>query len=403
MSDKLYYADPSLLTFTSRVTSCRPGGTKGSWAVELEASAFYPGGGGQPADKGTLTPEGGSAVEVLDVATEGAAVCHYTGHSIAPDTLVTGTIDTARRLHYMQQHTGQHILSAVMYHELNIDTLSVHLGSDYSAIEIHSPELLDDTVIRRIEDKANEIIRSSIPVKQRNPRSAESAGFLRRELKTTEDIRIIEIEGYDAVGCGGVHCSLTSGVELILWAGQEKIRGNVRTKWIIGQKAFEDVREKRIIVHTLTARYSAPQTSLVQRMEEEDQKKAALARELGIVKKRYADLCACELNRRGRQVAGSILYTGIYGDLDMNDLREVANLITAQGSRIAVLLSRSGDKGSPWILAVSHDCPFDFAGMKDRFLALIGGKGGGRHPQWQGSWDPSTGITEDGLFTCFGS
>ena len=401
-TEKLYYADGTLLAFDSEVVACRYDEKTKRYGIELHATAFYPEGGGQPSDKGVLLPENGQApVQVLDVSSIEKTVVHYTNEPIEPGTKVSGSVDGPHRTHFMQQHTGQHILSGVLYHELGLNTVSVHLGEDCTAIEVQSAELLTDEDIAAAEDKANWLIRSALPLRIRKPGTSGDTGFLRRELKTVEDIRIVEIEGYDAVGCGGVHCESTSGAELVCYAGQEKIRGNVRLSWMIGRRAFEDLREKRSIVSKLTVMYSSPQDRLIGRIEAERRKYSETAYENGLLKTRIARAKIEDLTAKGRSIGGSTLYAAVLDDLDIQGLREIANELTAQKNAVAVLLSRSEKEGNLWLLACDRDNPIDFGKIRGPFLELISGKGGGRPPQWQGSWDPSTPISEHDLQQLF--
>ena len=268
MTEKLFYSDPQGTEFNTRLISQElretPKGHR--WIVRLEASGFYPGGGGQPADRGTLNNR-----EVLSLSTENDEILHHLSAPLEEGEPVFGRIEPLHRRHYMQQHTGQHILSAVLAQSFGYATLSVHLGERYSSIEIAVPSISPFEIVQ-LEDEANRIICENRPVRavMVDPEELEAlspGSTLRRPLKRNRNIRIVEIEDIDKIGCGGVHLERTGEVRLIKHLATEKVRGNSRLTFLIGDQAFSDYREKSRISAWLSEHLSAPQEELITSLE----------------------------------------------------------------------------------------------------------------------------------------
>ena len=185
MTEPLYYADPRLAEFTARALAVEE--ADGAWNVELDRTAFYPEGGGQPADRGTL---GGAAVR--DVRREGERIIHVLAAAPQGDPLA-GRIDWARRWDFMQQHTGQHLLSNVLLAVCGAPTVSVHLGDDLSTIELDVPAIAD-SALEAAEDRAAELIAADLPVTARWVDDEELAGLaLRRPTSRKGRVRLVEI------------------------------------------------------------------------------------------------------------------------------------------------------------------------------------------------------------------
>ena len=249
--EKLYYNDNHLTTFTATVFECRQEGDR--YAVGLDRTAFYPEGGGQPSDRGFI-----GNVPVLHVAKGKDYPVHYTTEPLEPGTDVVCKVDWDRRFDYMQQHTGQHLLSSVLMKRGNWATVSVHQGEEYVSIEVDGEEVPDEALYE-VERETNRIIYSHLPVKTFWVEEENLSDYpLRRPPKVTGTIRLVQIDGVDCVPCGGVHTSSTSEVGLVIYLGQEKIRGRVRTLWKAGERAFALIRENQSILTGLGVRYSVP-------------------------------------------------------------------------------------------------------------------------------------------------
>jgi alanyl-tRNA synthetase len=236
-SERLYYDDAYTVRFTSRVAAV--GAHRDRPAIELERSYFYPESGGQEADRGTL-----GSRRVVDVqADEAGRVWHLidgADPSLVAGAEAQGEVDWARRFDHMQQHTGQHILSAALERELKAPTVSSHLGEERSTIELPLPGT-DWRAMERAELAANRIVWEDRPV-ERHWTDAEGVQrfALRKRPQVAGRIRIVEIPDWDVSACGGTHTRRTGEVGAIKIVGWEKLRGNLRLEFLCGGRALRD-------------------------------------------------------------------------------------------------------------------------------------------------------------------
>ena len=238
MTERLYYNDSFLREFDAQVLSCEPvsaarpaADAAAKWQVKLDRTAFYPTSGGQPYDTGQL----GTAkiIEVKDVDEE---IVHVTDRPLDSGN-VRGTIDWPRRFDHMQQHSGQHLLSAVFIKLFGIQTISFHLGSDSSTIDLAAPMLAPEQ-IEAAEGLANEIVFEDRPVTIRYGTAAELAALgVRKEVERGGVLRAIQIENIDLQPCGGTHVSRTGQIGMILPRSMEKTKGNCRLEFVCGARA----------------------------------------------------------------------------------------------------------------------------------------------------------------------
>ena len=217
MTERLYYTDAYRFAFDARVLSARRG-PKG-WETAIDRTCFYPGGGGQPADRGTLAgrslvaieERGDEVVHVLDGEPSGVEV--------------HGEIDAARRLDFMAQHTGEHLLSRCLLAAGNLPTVSVHFGDETATIEVTADEV-PGTVLADAERRANAIARENRKVSTREMDREEALKLsLRRKPPEGERLRIVEIDGCDMAACGGIHVASTGSIAPVKITGVERIRG----------------------------------------------------------------------------------------------------------------------------------------------------------------------------------
>ncbi len=235
---RLYYDDSFLRNFTARVLSCLPAepvstesGTKPAWEVLLDRTAFYPASGGQPHDLGRL----GEAV-ILNVRDEGEEIAHIVDHELISD-VVDGCLDWTRRFDHMQQHTGQHLLSALFQEQFGLPTVSFHLGSELCTIDLRGPEPSVD-VLRGAQRAANAIIFEDRPVNVRYGTADQLAQRgVRKEVDREGILRAVEIEAADLQPCGGTHVKSTGQIGLVLARRCTKIRQDWRVEFVCGGRA----------------------------------------------------------------------------------------------------------------------------------------------------------------------
>jgi len=245
-TERLYYTDCYLSTFSAQIAGMAESGRR----VYLDRTAFYPSSGGQPNDWGML---GGR--RVLDVIDEDERIAHIL-ESPVDATQVEGHIDWSRRYDHMQQHTGQHLLSAVLVELFQIPTLSFHMGSEVSSIEIGTKEWTPAHV-DSVEERVNQIVWEARAVRILFE-EAEAVQDLRKPSARTGTLRIIEIEGLDRSACGGTHVRSTAELGPIQIRKSEKIRGHVRIEFVCGLRALRRTRQDFRVLSELARQSAAP-------------------------------------------------------------------------------------------------------------------------------------------------
>jgi alanyl-tRNA synthetase len=275
-AERLYYADSALTRFSATVTDIRERSRSGGasvWQIALDRSAFYPASGGQPYDTGTLiaTAPSGARLEapVVDVEEdEHREVWHLTPKPLLAGTQVEGLVDLARRVDHMQQHSGQHLLSALFYRELSALTVSFHLGDAVSTIDLNR-EQITPAQLSHIEQLANEIVAQARPVTLRSVSAEDAdlllqAGTLRKLPVRSGDIRLVVIAGegapnpdLDVNACGGTHVSSTSQIGAVLIRGTERVRQTTRVSFLCGNRAIAAARADDTLLAQLGREFSA--------------------------------------------------------------------------------------------------------------------------------------------------
>ncbi len=242
---RLYYDDSYQREFSAQVLSCEPElhGTTPAWGVVLDCTALYPTSGGQPHDLGKL----GDA-NVLDVRDEDEDVVHVVDREI-PLGSVAGCVDWARRLDHMQQHTGQHLLSAMFQERFGRPTVSFHLGSDVCTIDVRGPEPTEE-ILEGAEHAANQVISEDRPIAVRYGTAEEFAELgVRKEVERSGILRAIEIEGADLQPCGGTHVKSTAQIGIILVRRCTKMRQDWRVEFVCGRRAARVARHDFLLLH----------------------------------------------------------------------------------------------------------------------------------------------------------
>ena len=363
---KLYYENAFTQDFTAVVESC--GAVKGGFAVVLDRTAFYPEGGGQPADHGTL----GDA-RVLDVHEKDGVVTHLCDHELPVGAEVSGHIDWARRFDHMQQHSGEHIVSGMLCSAFHCDNVGFHLGADTVTIDYNADISWEQ--VQDIERRANRYIWENHPIHIWYPSPEELAALPYRSKKALEGpVRLTEFPGADLCACCGTHVAASGQVGLVKFIGWQKFRDGVRLELLCGQRALDCLaagwEQARQIGQALSVK---PQSAFaaVSRLQEELlslKEKAARLEE--------ADFAHTAAQYRG---AGSVLH--IAEPLDGDGARRLCDAIAkAAGGRCAVFAGRDGDYRYAVIESGGDLRQF----IKDMNTALHG-RGGGRDGFAQGS------------------
>ena len=232
-TEKLFYKDVYCKSFRARVLSCAPG--KHGFDVVLDRTAFYPEGGGQPGDTGTL-----GGVRVTDTHEAGGEIVHYCDAPLEAGSEVEGSIDWARRLSLMQLHSGEHILSGIVHRRFGYDNVGFHMGADMVTIDFSG--MLTDEDLRQIEREANEAVWENREIRITYPSEQELAQLPYRSKKAlTGSVRIVTIENADVCACCGTHVTRTGEIGLIKIFSCVKFHEGVRLEILCGMRAYEYV------------------------------------------------------------------------------------------------------------------------------------------------------------------
>ena len=234
-SERLYYTDAYLVEFDAVVRDVQPQDDR--WKVTLDRTAFYPTSGGQPFDTGTI-----GEAKVLDVfEQEDGTIGHLVDRELETNSRVRGHVDWSRRFDHMQQHTGQHLLSAAFEREAGAKTVSFHLGTSASTIDLDK-ELSADQ-IARVEDAANRVLWEDREVCVKFVTASEAAKLpLRKDPAREGELRIVEIKDYDLSACGGTHVRRTGAIGIIAISGFERFKGGLRVEFVCGGRALRAYR-----------------------------------------------------------------------------------------------------------------------------------------------------------------
>src|SRR5271156_6515954 len=279
MADRLYYDNSFLKRFDAVVTDIRlvsRTGGEALWQLALDRSAVYPTSGGQPYDKGTLaaTSRNGAVLEVsIDEVEEdeNGEVWHFTAKPLAAGTTVHAAINWDRRLDHMQQHSGQHLLSAIFSRELAAHTVSFHLGEESSTVDLDTSSIAHAS-LERIERLANQIIAEDRPLSMRTVRREEAdamlaAGQLRKLPEREGDIRLVEIEGIDLNACGGTHLRSTGQIGGLTLRSTERVRNGLRVEFVCGLRAIATARRDFSLISEAAATLSVPRDQVPRTIE----------------------------------------------------------------------------------------------------------------------------------------
>lgn len=379
-TERLYYADSHLIEFEARVVDVTER-VSGWTAVVLNRTAFYPTGGGQPSDTGTLN--GSRVVECIDDGERG--VLHVVqGLAPARNAIVSGRVDWLRRLDHMQQHTGQHILSQAFIKLFNAPTKSFRVLETTCEIdvELHNPTT---EVIERAVELANNVVWEDRAITIHNVTSDQAAEMaLRKQPAREGDLRLIEIEGFDLTPCGGTHAYRTGEVGMIAMRSWERAKGLTRIEFVAGVRALADYRKANRTAREVAALFStgrddAPQNAaqLVEENKELHRQVRALEEEAAGVEAERLFAAADVLSDGTRVIAH------IFAARDPESLKQLAHALIAHPQTIAILASSDQD-AARLIFARSADAPGDMNALMREACTLLDGRGGGRPDMAQG-------------------
>ncbi|MDQ2921322.1 MAG: DHHA1 domain-containing protein [Acidobacteriota bacterium] len=379
-TERLYYNDSHLIEFEARVTD-KSERVSGWTAVTLDRTAFYPIGGGQPSDTGTLN--GARVLECIDAEDDG--VLHVIqGRAPEIGASVKGRIDWARRLDHIQQHTGQHILSQAFVTLFNAPTRGFRVmdGSCEIDVEIANPT---NELIERAVELANNVIWEDRQITIKTVTSEEAARLpVRKESSRQGELRLIEIEGFDLTPCGGTHAYRTGEVGLIAVPSWERAKGLTRIEFVAGGRALADYRLANKTARTVAGLFSASRddaAKLAAHMLEENKELYRRIRTLEeVVAKVEADALVAAISPNP---SGIRIVSRIFDNRDAESLKHLAQALISHSNTIALLASREKE-AARLVFAKSADSGGDMHALMREACVMIDGRGGGKPDMAQG-------------------
>lgn len=371
---RIYYIDPSCRSFDATVT--RAFEHDGRAAVTLDRTAFYPTSGGQPYDTGRL-----GAVDVIDALEVNDEVVHLVSAPLVEGARVRGEIDWQRRFDHMQQHTGQHVLSAAFDRLFENRTVSFHMGTAASTIDLAREALPAD--IEQAVDEANRVVWDSRPVSIRFVSAEETAALrLRKEPAREGRLRLIEIADFDLSACGGTHVGSTGSIGLIAVLAWERFRGGTRVTFACGGRALAAFRSYREAITGSVRSLSVLPHELPSAVEKLQAEAKALRK---VILRQQDALAGHEAGRlvgEAEETGGVRLVVATLDGWDAAGLKAVA-AAAAASPRVAVVLC-SGRLPISVVVARSGDAPIDAAAVLKQLIQGFGGRGGGKPDLAQG-------------------
>ena len=395
-SEHLYYSDSFLRTFTGAVTDVREvadSNGKQIWQLALNRTAFYPTSGGQPFDTGQLSAVSldGTAlmvpVEQVEEDEQGA-VWHFVRNPLVSGTFVEGQIDWKRRFDHMQQHTGQHLLSAVFWRELQAPTISFHLGESTSTIDLASEQVTHQS-LERVERIANEIIGEDRQVTTRDlPRGEAEAMLAAGQLRKLPDrqgtIRVIDIADYDKNACGGTHVRSTGQIGGLQVRAVERVSRGVRIEFVCGLRAVRAVRADLAILRETSALLSTRATELASTVGRLLTEGKANAKQCQKLREELAVFQGAKLAMEEPIESGLRLVVRAWRDRDRDYVRLLASRTAIAAPRTAVIFSANDSDPVRVFVARSSDLDFNCGQIMREALAQMGLRGGGSADLAQG-------------------
>ena len=380
MTERLYYHDSFLYEFEARVIESLA--RDGRQAIVLDRTAFYPTSGGQVHDIGALLAEG-KEIAVSEVADEDdGRILHFAAEPLTAGTAVRGTVDAGRRLDHVQQHSGQHVLSAAFIQLFNMPTVSFHMGEESCTIDLETSGLSAEQA-RKAELLANQVIAEDRPVQIRFVplEEARQLGLRKLPPKQTGDLRLIDISNFDLTACGGTHVRATGQIGSILLRKIEKVKQGVRVEFVCGLRAVRTARRDYTTLTDAAALYSGHIYDVPEQVRKSlaESKSAAKAQH-----KLLEEVAELQAERMLAQSTSSPrIIAEVFPERDALFIKLLAQKLTASRSDVVALLA-SGAGQPTLVFAQSPGQKSNMGQLMKEAMAQLGGRGGGSADLAQG-------------------
>ncbi|MCM3765903.1 DHHA1 domain-containing protein [Neobacillus niacini] len=376
LNSKLYYRDPYIKSFDAEVLK-QEKDQEGNWYVVLNQTAFYPTGGGQPFDTGTIAGQKVINVEEID-----GEIRHYLNAPLSETSgRVEGEIDWHRRFDHMQQHLGQHILSAAFEQLYDFETIGFHLGNEIVTIDLET-EALTQTEIERVETLANQAILENRPIEVKWVTQEELTQYpLRKETKVKENIRLVIIPDFDYNGCGGTHPKATGEVRALKILDWERQKKKVRLQFICGDRVINQLGQKQKVLLQLTKLLNAPEQEMEQVVVRLLEQRKVMDKSVEQLKEELLEYEAKELIEK-HQAASAV--SEVFQNRSIQELQKLARMIIGKNENTAALLVSQQDDRLQLVCARGSARTENMRGLAQSAFSLINGKGGGNDSFAQG-------------------
>ena len=399
MTERLYYHDPFLYEFEGQITEVVPAAEiNGRHGVFLDRTAFYPTSGGQVHDTGWISlesPSDPAKLRVTEVVeAEDGRVVHYLEADKPPErgTRIRGLIDPARRRDHMQQHSGQHVLSAAFIRLFDMPTVSFHMGDDYCSIDLESPALRAQQV-EQAELLANQIVQENRPVEIKfvTQEEAQNLGLRKAPRTDKDELRLIDIQEFDLSACGGTHVRGTGQIGCILLRKTERVRQGWRVEFVCGQRSVSTARHDFNTLTEAAALFSGHIWDVPQQVRKSLEETRAVRKSSEHLLEELAELQAARLLAEATTVGGRKLIVRVFSDRDLTFIRLLAQKLTHLEANLVALLAASSEQSS-LVFAQSEGMPFDMGALLKETLNELGGRGGGSRDMAQGGAPRAAGV-----------
>ena len=374
MVQKLYYQDAYLKSFSAQLTKQEKDDYGRLYAV-LSKTAFYPTGGGQPFDMGTL-----DGIQVTDVEEIDGEIRHYITEPLRDKKAIEGGIDWIRRFDHMQQHSGQHILSAAFEQLFGYKTVSFHLGKATLTIDLET-ENMSTKEAETAEKLANEIILENRPIISKWVSQDKLQQYqLRKELSVSENVRLVIIPDFDYNGCGGTHPRSTAEVGSLKILGWERQKKKIRVEFVCGNRVLQQLGQKHSVLQQLTSLVNAPEQDMTGAVIRLLENRKSLEKSLEQTKAQFLSYEAKELIEH---CTGKVVSQG-FQNRSIQELQKLAKLLVLESENKIFLLVAENEDKLQFVFARGKDAEGNMKALAGEALALINGKGGGNESFAQG-------------------
>ncbi len=386
MTERIYHLDSRLTCFRAKVLShfkLEDGGEE----VVLDRTCFHPASGGEPGDRGTI-----EGLPVSQVYERDQEIVHRVEGNLPEGVWVQGRIDWEYRRDIMEQHTGQHILSQAALQVSETETTSFRIGEEDSTIDLASRQLTDGD-IAQMEELANEVVRTDVPVRTHfYPQDKLDGVRLRRAPEARfRLVRVVEVGEFDAIPCGGVHCASSGEVGTIAITRWERQRGRARVHFLCGSWAVADYRAKIELLSALAGEFQGRQEELLQLVSRFQAEKRAAEGELRQLRDRLLDYEAKELYAGARLVGKLRLVKKGYPDRGTRELGFLAGRLRGFPACVALLGGVEGGKAA-LVFSCWEELELDMRPVLRRSAQLVGGGGGGERTLARGGGSKVEGL-----------